>query len=253
VLALLAIALLVVFGADTHALIPLYAVGVFLSFSLSQFGMVRYWKKRPSPVARRSMLLNFIGGAGTTIVLLVQATTKFVDGAWIVIVLIPMFVWMLKGIRLHYDQVARQLALTSGEPMPESVPHVVVLPVSEVHKGVLSALKYARSVAADVVAVTVEINPDATARLKDIWKTWGSDTPLVVLPSPYRSLLDPIIDYIRRLREQRPGEFITVVVPEFIPAKWYQHILHNQSAFMLRAALLFEPGVVVTSIRLHLH
>lgn len=250
-LCVVAIGLLHHYGGSTHALIPLYAVGVFISFTLSQAGMVRYWMRHPDGAKPARAALNGFGALVTFVVLCVTATTKFMHGAWIVMVLIPCIVMVFLSINRHYADVQRQLALAGAE-VPSTGGHTVLLPLSHVHRGVLHAISYARSINANVQAITIDTNPIATSHLEEVWLTWGQGIPLVVLESPYRSLLGPMVDYIRSLKARKPDEFITVVLPEFVVAKWWHNLLHNQSAFLLRAALLFEPRVVVTSIRIHL-
>ena len=250
-LCVVAVWLLHHYGGSTHALIPLYAVGVFISFTLSQAGMVRYWLRHPEGAKPLRALMNGIGACVTFTVLCVTALTKFVHGAWIVLALIPCIVLFFLMIHRHYADVQRQLAL-AGASVPTAGGHTVLLPLSHVHRGVLHAIAYAKSINANVQALTIDTNPIATHHLEEVWLTWGQGIPLIVLESPYRSLLSPLVDYIRALKTRKPDEFITVVLPEFVVAKWWHNLLHNQSAFFLRGALLFEPRVVVTSIRIHL-
>lgn len=250
-LCVVAIWLLHHYGASTHALIPLYAVGVFISFTLSQAGMVRYWLNHSEGKKPLRAALNGFGACVTFVVLCVTAFTKFKHGAWIVMVLIPAIVMIFLAINRHYADVQRQLAL-AGATIPNAGGHTVLLPLSHVHRGVLHAIAYAKSINANVQALTIDTNPMATHHLEEVWLTWGQGIPLVVLESPYRSLLGPMVDYIRAIKTRKPDEFITVVLPEFVVAKWWHNLLHNQSAFFLRSALLFEPRVVVTSIRIHL-
>ncbi len=264
VLALLASLLVVVFGGQTHRLIPLYAVGVFLSFTLSQTGMVRHWHKERSPRWQVKAFFNGLGAVVTGIVLAVIVASKFVHGAWIVVLLIPVSVWVLYHIRQHYNTVAEQLSLegiTPEEVMSRAwvgSPKVVV-PVSDVHQGTLSALHFARSLSTDVTGVTVEVNPAATEALRAMWNKWVPDLPLTVLDSPYRSIMEPLVDFLHQTDAREPERGLAVVVlPEFIPAGWWQHLLHNQTALLLRTLLLYkrrrrgERSRVVINVPFHL-
>jgi len=253
ILALLSAVLVVVFKAETHALIPLYAVGVFVSFTLSQLGMVRYWFRQRGPRWTMRATLNGMGAGATGVVTLIIATTKFTHGAWIVILLIPALVLGLVGIRRHYDDVARQLSLDgleAEEPPPAT--HLVLVLVGDVHRGVLGAIRYARAISSTARAVYVETDREATRRLEDRWVTWASGVPLVVLRSPYRSVVGPFLEYLDRLQQQAPDMLITIVLPEFLPARWWQQLLHNQTALLIKGALLFRRGVIVTDVPYHL-
>ncbi len=245
--------LVVLFGGDTSRLIPLYAVGVFLSFTLSQLGMVRRWYRTRSPRWKKSIVINAVGAVATFIVLCVFIATKFIHGAWIVVVVIPLLVLLFREIHEHYVDVAKQLSMDGlGQLRP--IRHSVVVPISGLHRGVITALEYAKSISRDnhVTAVYVDFEEEATAKLRDKWERWGAGVKLVVLPSPYRELTRPLLKYIKRLEKQQCDDVITVVLPEFIPAKWWQHILHNQSSLLLKGALLFRQGVIVTSVPYHL-
>ncbi len=254
-LGLAAIALLAVFGGSTHALIPLYAVGVFTSFTLSQASMVRRWVGRKPAGWLWRAGINGIGAATTGLVTSIIAVTKFTHGAWIVVVLILMFIVIFLMINRHYRQVAEQLSLESyGGPPP--MQHTVLVLVGDLHKGVVQALQYAKTLSANVKAVYVETDPEKTRRLEEKWGKWGCGVPLVVLTSPYRSLLGPFLDYLDHIQGQGPKEgvtrMVTVVLPEFIPARWWQHLLHNQTALLVKGALLFRKNVVVTDVPYHL-
>ena len=290
--------LVIAFGGDTSRLIPLYAVGVFLSFTLSQSGMVVHWlrerkklratvneqpkaiTKTVNPVGalpdveledeeihrsyfvtddvtastnwKKSLLINAVGGLATFVVLCVFIATKFLHGAWIVVVVIPLLVLLFRAIHKHYVMVARQLSMDGLERL-KPIKHTVIVPISGIHRGVVSALQYAKSIASEnVEAVYVDFEEEATANLKEKWDRWGAGVQLVVLPSPYRELTRPLLRYINRLARQNTVEIITVVLPEFIPARWWQHILHNQSSLLLKGSLLFKKGVIVTSVPYHL-
>jgi len=258
--------LVAAFGGDTSRLIPLYAVGVFLSFTLSQVGMVRHWlkqmkkerasgeeekPKRRSPQTK-SIIINGLGATATFIVLVVLVITKFIHGAWIVVVLIPLLVAMFKAVHRHYQEVAKQLT-TEGLEALQPIRHEVIVPVSSIHRGVLRALQYANSIApGHVTAVYIDMDDELTQKLRAKWKQWGGDVELVVLASPYRSLVSPLIRYVNRTMKLHDDQMVTVVLPEFIPAKWWQHLLHNQSSLLLKGALLFKPDVIVTSVPYHL-
>jgi amino acid transporter len=245
--------LVVAFGGDTSRLIPLYAVGVFLSFTLSQLGMVRRWYSTRSPRWKKSIVVNAVGAVATFIVLCVFIVTKFIHGAWIVVVVIPLLVLFFREIHGHYVDVAKQLSMNGLEQL-HPIRHSVVVPISGLHRGTITALEYAKSISRDnhVTAVYVDFEEEATAKLREKWERWGAGVKLVVLPSPYRELTRPLLKYIKRLERQENDDVITVVLPEFIPAKWWQHILHNQSSLLLKGALLFRQGVIVTSVPYHL-
>ncbi|HEX6739623.1 MAG TPA: APC family permease, partial [Vicinamibacteria bacterium] len=239
--------LVIAFQGDTHALIPLYMIGVFVSFSLSQAGMFLKWRREREPGWRGHALLNGAGAVLTTIVLGVVAVTKFSEGAWIIVGLIPLLVLHLRGVRRHYDNVASQLSLKEGaaEPLTRNT---VIVPISGVHRAVVRALHYARSISPDVRAVYVETDPATTPKIEADWRRWGEGVPLVVRRSPYRSLMEPLLDYIEEIDGERPDDFVTVVLPEFVPARWWHHLLHNQRALFIKGALLFKPNTVVISV-----
>jgi amino acid transporter len=252
-LGMLSAVLVIAFGAREQALLPLYAVGVFMSFTLSQFGMVmRGWRMR-SPGWWRSALVSSIGAIVTGIVLLVVAGTRFLEGAWAVIAIIPILVLILLSIHRHYINVARQLSLADA-PAPLAVRrHTVLVLISGVHRGVIPALQYALSIAPDnVTAVYVDLDEQTTAKLTEKWEHWGCGIPLAVLPSPYRSLIQPLMRYIDEVDGLYSDDILTIVLPEFIPAKWWQYLLHNQTALLIKAALLFSKGKAVLSVPYHL-
>jgi amino acid transporter len=251
-LGLVSAGLLVVFRGTTHLLIPLYAVGVFLSFTLSQSGMVlHHWRLR-EPHWRKSILLNGLGAVVTAVVLGVITVTKFSHGAWIVVVLIPLMAFWFRQTREHYRIVASQLSFSDEVDFSKPIKHVVVLPISGLHKGTLDALQYAKSISGDVRVVVVDLEAAPTERIKAAWEKLHTGLELVVLPSPYRSIVQPILEYIRKVDSESKDDMLTVVIPEFVPARWWQNLYHNRTAFMIRSALLFEKGKVVTSVRYHL-
>ena len=251
VLSALAAGLIVAFAGDTHALIPLYMIGVFVSFSLSQGGMFLKWRRERGPGWRTHAFVNGLGAALTTIVLVIVSVTKFTEGAWLIIAVTPLLVLHFRSIRKHYEKVGAQLSLRDGAPEHETH-NTVILPISGVHKAVVKALQYARSLSTDVRAVYVETDPRLTAAIEEQWQTWGHGVPLVVLRSPYRSVLRPLLEYVNEADEARPDNFVTVVLPEFVPARWWHHLLHNQRALLIKGALLFKPNTIVTSVPFHL-
>jgi hypothetical protein len=248
-LALLAAALVVVFGGRTHRLIPLYAVGVFLSFTLSQAGMVRRWRKVQGPGWPWKMTINGLGALATGVVLVVIAATKFIHGAWIVIALIPAIVWAFSQVKRHYQDVAQQLSLDGLEPEPwrdqaTRPRYKVLVPVSGMHRGTLAALHFARSLSSDVTAVLVDVEPSSTERVTEKWPKWGHDIPLEVLPSPFRSTLGPLLHFLdqadRRAPDRGPA---LIVLPEFLPARRWHNLLHNQTARSIKRALLYRRSL----------
>ena len=294
------------FGGETSRLIPLYAVGVFLSFTLSQSGMVVHWWKEgkalqqmrreavtekdiaitrnqsglednvtgkleplrlvpstPLTIAeverleknshwRKSLVINGIGALATCIVLIVFIATKFIHGAWVVVALVPVLVLMFLKIHRHYVDVARQLSTEGLAPL-QPFDHEVIVPISGIHRGVIAALQYAKSIAPHhVTAVYVNLDDEQTRRLREKWDQWGSGVNLVIVASPYRSLARPLFNYVDRVRRGSPNVLITIVLPEFVPAKWWQNLLHNQNTLFLKGALLFKKGVVVTNVPYHL-
>ena len=251
ILAGAAILLILIFQADTHALIPLYAVGVFISFTLSQAGMVRHWLKERESGWRWRLCINGIGALVTLAVTLVIAMTKFTHGAWIVVLLVPLMVLGFRAIHKHYELVAAELSLDHLTEEPP-VENTVLVLVGDLHMGVVRALRYAQSLSPSPKAVFVEVDPTWTARLEDRWSKGGCGVPLIVLASPYRSMLGPLIGYIDRIARRTPSSVVTIVIPEFVPRRWWQHLLHNQTALLVKGALLFRRRVVVVDVPFHL-
>jgi len=293
ILSLIASLLILLFGGNEQKLLPLYALGVFLSFTLSQAGMVVHWLRlrRVEEAKRRikeeeeihrtqtaetgavsheaerlqaierdaggnwivSILINAAGAAITFIVFIVIALTKFTRGAWAVIVLIPLLVVMFRSIRVHYLEVAKQLSTEGMLGTTAIKEHQVLVPISGIHRGVIHALEYAKSIApGHVTAVYVDFNEEATRKLREKWSEWGEGVKLVVLQSPYRSLTRPLLRYVERVARHGENQMITVLLPEFVPARWWHQLLHNQSSLLLKGALLFKKGVIVTSVPYHL-
>src|SRR5437762_928023 len=298
ILAVFAGVLVVAFGGDTSRLIPLYAVGVFLSFTLSQVGMVRHWlragrelksaseasrsnegsasaknqdranagadshtlnqiqitkdKQKQAGHWKKSIVVNGLGGIATFIVLVVLVITKFIHGAWIVVVLIPLLVALFRAIQRHYVDVATQLT-TEGLQKLQPIRHEVIVPISGIHRGVLKALEYAKAIAPHhVTAVYINVDEEATQKLRTKWTEWVEGVELVVIASPYRSLVGPLARYVDRRISLHADQMVTIVLPEFIPSRWWHHLLHNQTSLLLKGALLFKPNVVVTSVPYHL-
>ncbi len=251
ILAFLSAILLVLFRAETHALIPLYAVGVFVSFTLSQSGMVRYWLRERGSRWFMRATVNGAGAAATGIVTLIIATTKFTHGAWIVIVLIPILIAGFVIVHRHYREVAKQLSL-DGYEGPALLKNTVLVLVGDLHRGVIPALQYAKAISPEAQAVFIEEDPEKTPILREKWQKWGLGVPLTVLPSPGRSLVIPLLRFLRKIQRKDNHHLITVVLPEFIPPHWWQHLLYNQTALLFKGALLFWKGVVVTDVPYHL-
>lgn len=299
-----------VFGADTSRLIPLYAVGVFLGFTLSQSGMVVHWWRegkqlkamraavaagvvpadsqitkhqsgavkltgkleasalpksgeQPKSLAefaelekqshwRKYLVINAVGATATFAVLAVFIVTKFTHGAWLVVLVIPLLVALFLRIHRHYLEVAQQLS-TEGLSQLRPMHHEVIVPISGIHRGVIEALEYAKSIAPHhVTAVYVNLDDEAAQKLREKWQQWGSGVNLVVVASPYRSLARPLLNYVDRVKRTTKGGVVTIVLPEFVPAKWWQNLLHNQNTLFLKGALLFKKGIVVTNVPYHL-
>jgi amino acid transporter len=244
-----AILLVIAFAGDTHALLPLYAIGVFISFTLSQSGMVLRWLRRREPGWRWRMWVNGVGAVTTFVVLLTLSVTKFADGAWIVVLVIPLLVLTFRAMHSHYEDVALQLSLEGLEGPPE-LRHTVLVIVGDLHRGVVRAVQYAKTLAtgAAVRAVFVETDPANTAKLEEKWARWGLGIPLVILSSPYRSLLRPLVEYLDVLQSLGDDHIVTVVIPEFLPRHWWQHVLHNQTALLIKGTLLFRKNTVVVDV-----
>lgn len=266
ILAALSSLLIIVFQASVTRLIPLYAIGVFLSFTLSQYGMARRWWKsghlkageeiveRGSTVRhdRRwllKMVINGFGAVATFIVMITFAVTKFKDGAWVVIIVIPAMVALFFGIHHHYTRLAAKLSLENYSSLPRVKRHRVVVLIAGVHRGSLSALTYARSLSDDITAVHVSVDENETEKVRQKWFAHGDGVRLVILESPYRLLIEPVLEYIEKLLVKRvPGEILTIVVPQFVPSHWWENLLHNQTALLLRFALIFKPGIVIVEV-----
>ncbi len=265
-LTVIASLLIILFQASVTNLIPLYAVGVFFSFTLSQSGMARRWWKsgqlepgqkieergstlHHDPHWRFKMIINSFGAVCTAIVMMIFAITKFQDGAWVVLIIIPVLIVIFSAIHRHYQDLAAHLSLEHYGAPPRVPRHRVIMLISGVHRGTLVALRYARSLSDDITAVHVSIDPVEAEKVEKKWELWGDGVRLVVLDSPYRLLVEPLLQYIEEIAATRqPNEIITVVVPQFVPRHWWHNLLHTQAAMMLRLVLLFKPGVVITDV-----
>ncbi len=248
-----AIALVIIFRGHTHSLIPLYAVGVFLSFTLSQAGMVvHHWKLREKGW-RGSMIMNVIGTIVTFCVLIVIGSFKFTHGAWMVIVTIPAIVYAFHRIHVHYVMFARELSQSHYDIVDREVTdHVVVIPISGLHLGVMNAIRYGKSMSKDVRVIFVKTDEVSLQRMNEAWTAKFPDMKLHVLDSPYRSISAPILEFIDHIRNENPSEFITVIFPEFVTYKWYHQLLHNQTAWLIKLSLIYKKNVIVTSVKYHL-
>lgn len=264
--------ILIIFKASVTRLIPLYAIGVFLSFTLSQGGMALRWYKigklkpgeekieagstlRFVKTWRTKMIINGFGSLCTAVVMMVFAITKFSDGAWVVLILIPVLVATFWLIYRHYKRLAKKLSLDNfGVIPPHTIRHRVIMPVSGVHQGTLAALRYARMLSDDVTAVHVTIEPAESEKVRQKWETWGEGVRMVMLDSPYRLFLEPILGYIADVAKQRqPGETITIVVPEFVAESRLTEALHTNTADLLRSQLKRQHGVVIINVPYHVH
>ena len=244
--------LIIAFGGLTNALIPLYAVGVFTAFTLSQAGMVVHHRRLKEQGWKRNMVINGVGAVATFIVLLIVAGTKFTSGAWLPIVVVPLIIALFSGIKRHYDRVSNSLEIEPAAVRHEHINHTVVVLVGRIHRGVLKALDYARSLRPQhLVAVYVSFEDEDREELEQQWRAFQIEIPLEIVYSPYRELIGPIERYIDELDDRWDNDTVTVVIPEFVVGKWYEHVLHNQSALFLKGKLLFREGTVVTSVPYH--
>ncbi|MDP3890403.1 APC family permease [Nocardioides sp.] len=255
-LAFLAIVLIIAFDAQTTRLIQLYIVGVFVSFNLSQLGMIRHWTRllasERDPAARgrmfRSRVINTVGLALTSVVLVVVLVTKFLEGAWITVLAMAVFFFIMRAVQRHYTRVSEELAIADEDKVMPTRVHAIVL-VSKLHKPTLRALAYARATRPNILeAVCVSVDQEATDRLLDEWDMRNLDVPLKVLHSPYRELVRPIVDYAVEIRSASPRGVVAVYIPEYVVGHWWEQLLHNQTALRLKGRLLFTPGVMVTSV-----
>ena len=249
ILGLFAALLIVAKKGNVDALIPLYAIGVFLAFTLSQSGMVAHWYKIKDKGWRVKATINGMGALATFLVLCDIAYEKFAEGAWAVMVLIVILVLVFRAINHHYAEVAQQLKLNDYTPPKDLFKNTVIVLVPALHRGVMPALEYARTLSADCRAIHIENDPDKTPMLRQRWDEWGRDVPLVILSSPYRSLIGPIMRYLDAVQTERRNHIVTVIVPELAQTHWWHTFLHGQTAPLLKLALLNRRDVVVTNVR----
>ncbi|MBI3914495.1 MAG: APC family permease [Chloroflexi bacterium] len=252
-LGILAAALIVLFGASTHALIPLYAVGVFISFTLSQAGMVRHWLKAREAGWRKSILFNATGALLTAFVLVVVGSVKFFLGAWMVILLVPILVAVFNLIQRHYRNVAEQLAITPADTaLGKPIKQLTLVPIHSINKASLRALAYARTISKNPVVIHLMHDLEEGEEFQEQWKRWANGTDLVILESPYRAFMEPFLAYLDALQKNDPDSYVTIILAESLPAVWWQHLLHNQTALRLKAALLFRHNTAVIDLPYHL-
>lgn len=244
--------LIAIFDANVNSLIPLYAIGVFTEFTLSQSGMVKHWYDMRERGWWRRAIINGVGAATTLIVAVIQATTKFLDGAWIVLIAVPILVLMFRGINRHYISIAGQLTLEQLKAIPP-IKHNIVVLVSTVHVGTVLAVRYAQSLNPTVIrAIHVNIDDAETEKVKKRWGQLNFGIPLEILESPYRDVVGPITARLRQIDKEMTDDIMSVVIPEFVVSHWWEYFLHNQTALILRAILFFWPNAVVISIPQHL-
>jgi amino acid transporter len=264
-LATIAALLIIIFNASVTALIPLWAVGVFLSFTLSQAGMARHWwragRHKDEKLLEQGnkgwqwkLVINGFGALCTAVVTVIFAVTKFTDGAWIIVLLLPTVVWSFFAVHRHYQSLAQDLSLDNfGEP-PPAIRHRVIVPVAGIHRGTLEALQYARTLSDDITAVHILLDPEQRETVESKWRWWGKGVRLVIVDSPYRTFLEPFLGYVDELcSAAQPNERLTIVVPQFNPRHWWHNVLHTQTAFWLRFALLSKKGIVITEVPYQVH
>jgi amino acid transporter len=251
-LGVLATLLLIVFHGRTEALIPLYAIGVFLSFTMAQIGLVLKWRRDKTQGWQRKAIINGIGAAVTFFVVIIFSITKFEEGAWIVVVITPLMLWVITKISKHYDSVAKQLKIEITEPIP-STDTVIIIPVAGIHKVVVSTISYAKSLTPNIIAFYVAFSHEDAKKMEDKWDKWNPGVRLVVVTSRYRTLIKPLIEFIDRIdNHYKHQKKLTVLLPEFITHKWWHRLLHNQSAFRIRSILLNRKDLVVSTVPFHL-
>jgi amino acid transporter len=250
-LGVLASVVLTLYKGEVEGLIPLYAVGVFTSFTISQFAMFMRWQKRREPGWKAGRIINFTGATATALVTTIVAVSKFWAGAWLTPVVIVLLMLMMRAIHNHYQNASRELA-TPTPLDPAQISHTVIVPISSVNRVARQTLAYARSISDNVTAVHISEGDEEIDRFREEWARLEVPIPLVIIESPYRQLVGPLLKYIDEIDKQRPNDTLTIVLPEFIARHWWEHLLHNQTALRLKAALLFRPGTVVTSVPYHL-
>lgn len=251
--------LVLIFKGQVNAIIPLYAVGVFTSFTLSQAGMIRYWFKDKSINWHSSAMMNGLGAFATLIVLLVIISTKFLLGAWLVVIAIPLVVVLFAAINQHYQYVAQRLSIQElaprsyiSVPKPAIITHPAVVVVGQLNRGTIEALDYARTIADEIVAVHIDIGSTDREKLQEKWQNLESDIPLEIIDSPYRSVIRPIVDFVGEFQERHPDVFTTIIIPVFVPRNWWDNILHNQTTLFLKNALRVNKSRIVTTVSYYL-
>ncbi len=234
--------LIILFGGHSHLLVPLFAVGVFLAFTLSQSGMVRHWVRERGPHWFGKAFFNGFGALATALTVVIIGISKFLEGAWFTVILIPALVLMFLKIRAHYREVRRELSLHGLPPsLKPGPPPRVVIPVAGVHRGIVEAVEFALTISNDVTGVCIELEPGEAEVVNEMWSRLWPDIPLVVIPSPYRSIIQPLIQFMDETDlKHHDGQLATIILPEFVPARWWQTLLHNQTAWLLKAALLYR-------------
>ncbi len=264
VLAVLASILLAIFNGHTESLIPLYAVGVFLAFTLSQTGMVVHWQRKKRAGMQgvtRAQIFNVVGAIATGMVLVVIVVTKFLVGAWLVVILIPLLYMMFKAINRHYTKVSEDLrvpaegkasVLARNLPVNGERTRKIIVPIASINKASLATLDFARSLGEDVTALFISDEPEAIEQMTQKWKTYDLSMPLVILENPYRSILPPLLNYLDSVDKEDPNDILLVVLPEFVSRHWWEQLLHNQTAFRIKSSLLFREGVVVIDVPYHM-
>jgi amino acid transporter len=266
VLGFLSALLILVFAGSTDALLPLYGVAVFMAFTLSQAGMVQHWRRLRGRRWLPKAIVNAVGATATGLVSVIAAATNFMDpllpivpgvpigwGSWLVLLIVPLFIWLLLSIKSHYREAERDTALPS-EPTPmgeKPLRNVVVVPIARLNRPAIQALRYAQALSEDVTAVHVATDPDKAQEMEAAWAKWGRGIPLTIVESPYRSLTRPLLQYLSELKRHERAETVTVVLPEYVPDSIWQQLLHGQAAQFLKLSLLFTPGFVVTSVPVH--
>jgi hypothetical protein len=265
VLGIIASVLVVLFAGQTEALLPLYAVGVFTAFTLSQTGMVVHWYRERGPRWQLKAAINATGALMTGLVTLTAAVTNFVRfdlpivpglpfgwwGAWLVLVVVPVIILLFKKIHQHYDEARALTRLPSMAPSHRSFIHAVVVPIARIDRPAVRALEYARALSPQVTAVHVAIDDACAEEVERKWLIWGQGVSLVIVDSPYRSLTRPLLRFLTEVKRVQQADILTVVLPEYVPDAWWEHILHNQSALLLKLSLFFAPGFVVVSVPTH--
>jgi amino acid transporter len=233
--------LIFLFGGSTHALIPLFAIGAFLAFTLSQAGMVVHWRRERGAGWQWKMAVNGVGALTTGATLVIVSISKFAEGAWITLLVIPLLVLAFRRVYTHYQEVREELSLRGLPPsLKPAASSRVVIPVSGVHRGVVGAVAFAQSISRDITAVYVELEPGTGEKMRETWNAWWPEIPMEVVASPYRSTIQPLMEFLDKTdREHNDGQLATVVLPEFLPNHWWEGLLHNQTAWLLKAALLY--------------